>query len=313
MQLRCRCRFLRPRTLRAVRARRQEGAGPAERVRRQRHSRLDEAAQHPPGDGRPVGAALHRRLRTSAGAYAGHGRPGRAGCSLRRRLLPVSVVRSLAVRDAGWPTRVGHRGLGQRHRAAGVGADPRPLPPAGRLPHHALGEDALRRTGPAARIRAPPDHRHLPGGLRLDTRMGILRRPDRQVVPRHGQPVGGGPGGGDLPDRLRRGGGVRRRQAPIRHGPRPRRPALLPGRLLHPSPRSLRGPSRVVGSLRPRRHRPARRSTPGVARSPHPPHPPGHPGRERRLRRGRTPQREARLLRQHELLRLVAGRPPEEQ
>ena len=40
------------------------------------------------------------------------------------------------------------------------------------LPDGARGQDALLRAGPAARLRGAADHRHLPGRLRLDARLG---------------------------------------------------------------------------------------------------------------------------------------------
>ena len=44
--------------------------------------------------------------------------------------------------------------------------------PASRLSHHSVGQDALLRSGPAARLRGAADDRHLPRRLRLDARLG---------------------------------------------------------------------------------------------------------------------------------------------
>ena len=77
-----------------------------------------------------------------------------------------------------------------------------------RLPHRAGRQDALLRPRSAARLRGAADHRHLPGGLRLDARLGRPGAPPA-LVPRHVvgrrrravRPV--------QPARLRRRGGVR--------------------------------------------------------------------------------------------------------
>ena len=64
--------------------------------------------------------------------------------------------------------------------------DVRPLRPARRLPHGARRQDALRRAGPAARLRGASYDRHLPGRLRVDAGLAAARRARRLVVPQHG-------------------------------------------------------------------------------------------------------------------------------
>ena len=123
-----------------------------------------------------------------------------------------------------------------------------------------------------------------PSGVCADARLGGGIGAAERLV-HHGQPVRSGPGGDQLPARLRRGDRVRRGAAPARPGPgNRRRAAVLPGGVVHPSPRSLRGPPAVVGPVRPRRHRPARPDRSRRGRSSHPAAVAWHRGRRRRRR-----------------------------
>ena len=127
-------------------------------------------------------------------------------------------------------------------------ADLRALRAGRRLPHGAVGQDALRRPRPAARLRGAADHRHLPGRLRLDARLARARRAHRLVVPQHGQRHRRRRGRGDQPAAVRRRGRLPRRPRAARRRPRRRRPAVPAGRELHPPARPVRHPPARTGT-----------------------------------------------------------------
>ena len=116
--------------------------------------------------------------------------------------------------------------------------------------HLPLRQDALRRPGPAARLRGAADHRHLPGRLRLDAGLRAAGRAHRLVVPQ--------PRLGDRrrrrrdhqPARVRRRGRLPRPAKLYDLARAPRRPAVVPDGQLHPPARPLRRAAALLGPLR---------------------------------------------------------------
>ena len=128
----------------------------------------------------------------------------------------------------------------------------------GGLSHGALGQDALRRARPAARLRGAPHDGHLSGGFRLDAGLARARRAHRLVVPQHGQRHRRRRGRGDQPAAVRRRDGVPRDARAARPGAQRRRAPVPAGRELHPPARSLRHAPGILGPLRGARHPAAR-------------------------------------------------------
>ena len=104
-----------------------------------------------------------------------------------------------------------------------------------RLSHDPVGQDALLRRRPAARVRGAADYRHLPVRLRLDAELASASRapgmvpqhefgPRRRAVRAH------------EPARLRRRGRVRGGAQALRYCPGSGRETLLHGGLDDPSP-----------------------------------------------------------------------------
>ena len=119
------------------------------------------------------------------GQSAPHCPPGRERRGLRQRVLQFADLRPFPLLDADGTAADGDRRLRQRQRVPGLGADPGALPGRGGLPDDPGRQDALHRSGPAARVRRAADDRHLPGRFLVDTRTGAPGRADKPVGHQH--------------------------------------------------------------------------------------------------------------------------------
>lgn len=130
-------------------------------------------AQHPLHHGGPDGRPAAVLLRQGLPHQDPQPRPpGPRGRRLRKCLLQLAAVRPLALRHGHRPAALQDRRLRQRQRPARRHPHLRPLSAPRGLPHRARRQDALLRARPAARLRAAPDQRHLPGRLWLDRQLG---------------------------------------------------------------------------------------------------------------------------------------------
>ena len=161
-------------------------------------------------------------------------------------------------------TRVYDNARGIRLRPS----DFRPSPEAQRLPDDPVGQDALLRAGPAARLRGAPDDRHLSRRLRLDAGLGPSGGA-AELVSQHELGGGGRRLRAHQPARLRRGGRLRLGAGDLRHRAVARPCARScssppsPTRTIRSPRRSATGTSTATRTFPrpPRRSRP-RRSTP---------------------------------------------------
>jgi hypothetical protein len=146
-----------------------------------RQGNATEAAEHSAHHGGSADSVRTALLRPSGSQGAAHHEARRGGRGVRERLLQQPLVRPLTLLDARRPPAVPDRRLRQRERVPGRRPDHRAWAARRRLSHLPRGEDALRRPGPAARLRGAPDHRHLSSRLRLDAQLGCARGADRVV------------------------------------------------------------------------------------------------------------------------------------
>lgn len=216
----------------------------------------EDLAEHPVHHGRPDGRAAAAASRSALGAaHASPLAPRRTGRGVRLGILQQPALRAVALHPGQRSLTYPHRRLGQRRRLRRRYPHLRPLPAQPRLSHGAVGQDALLRSRPVARLRGTPDQRHLSGGLWLGGELGRAGGAP-ELVPQHVLGFAGRSLRAHQPAGLRRGGGVQGPPVPLRPCSPARRPAILPDRVDDPSARPLQHPGELLESL-PRRGHPA--------------------------------------------------------
>ncbi len=163
----------------------------------------DAEAQYPDRHGGPAESGLPADPRPPAREDAEPREARGARHGVRQRLLQLAALRALACGLHDGHAPLAHGRLRQCRRVPRRPADLRALSPRSRLQDGAVGQDAFRRPRPAPRLRGAADHRHLPGRLRLDARLGPARG-TALLVPQHELGAGRRHLRAHQPDRFRR-------------------------------------------------------------------------------------------------------------